>query len=142
MYMKQTQKFKIFLLALIVTANTHVSFAAANCADIKDPPLPEQIVCPFIGIINITIGLVGAMIVVMCVYGGIKLSLSLGDPKGYAGAQNTWFWAVVGGGVVVLFYSGIVITAGFFGIKVPGPAELTDDVVAAIQGFLAAAKIY
>lgn len=64
-------------------------------------PLPSQIICPFVRVINLALLLVGAVLIAMIVLGAIKMAVSLGDPKALQGAKLTWTYAIIGTFVVL-----------------------------------------
>ena len=142
------KKSKIFLVVLFVAAMANVSFAQATvsskCGGPVTPttlenPSPLAIVCPVIRVLNVMVLSVGAVFVFMVLYGAIKLSLSLGDPKGYEGAHQTWVWAVIGLGVIVGFYAILLIMDNIFGLGIltgANPTGIFDNLVGALEGLL------
>ena len=143
MHYQAFKKFTLFLLTLTVLTGFSVSYSATTvagaCASVNlDNPSPIAIVCPFVRLLNIAVLSVGAVFLGMVVYGGIKLSLSLGDPKGYQGAQQTWFWAVVGLKVVLGFFTILVIVDNIFGLGLMtnGPIGIFDNLVTGISDLL------
>lgn len=65
------------------------------------PPDPQQIICPLLRIYNASILIVGVVLIGIIAIGGIKLAMSLGDPKGYQMATKTWTYALWGLAVVL-----------------------------------------
>lgn len=62
-------------------------------------------------IINIAMYLVGALSVIFIIVGGLRYSLSGGDPKNLAQAKNTILYAIVG---LVLAIVSVIIVQFFF----------------------------
>lgn len=112
-------KYFIFLsiltAALLLTPQT--ASAAVDCSNLTsgDAPTPVQIVCPLLRVVNFMVLVVGAVFVIMILYGAIKLSMALGDPKGLEGARQTWTWTIVGGLIVLGFFAIFTIVVGIFG---------------------------
>ncbi len=61
--------------------------------------------CLFTKIVNTALFLVGAISVVMLIYGGIRYTLSGGDSTAVGNAKNTILYAIVGIVITVLAYS-------------------------------------
>ncbi|NMB69589.1 hypothetical protein GYA27_00075 [candidate division WWE3 bacterium] len=104
-------------------------------------PDPRAFVCIVGRVINIFIGMAAVAFIYMVLYGAFKLSMSQGDPKGYAGAQNTWFYALIGFLIVVGFFSVYLIVAGILGLPTPNPGMFLDRIEEGIAGFMSAACI-
>lgn len=64
-------------------------------------PDPAEIVCPVVRVVNIFLLSSGAILIIMLLFGGVKLAMAHGDPKGYQAATGTWTMALVGFFVVV-----------------------------------------
>lgn len=91
---------------------------AQNCNNVNyDDPSIVQIVCPFIGVINMLILSAGAVFVAIVIFASYKYSTSLGDPKGAMGAKNTLTYAILGLVAVVGVYTMFSIMAGAFGFN-------------------------
>jgi hypothetical protein len=67
-----------------------------------DPKALMYLICPVQSIINIGLGFVGASLILMILYGAVKLVMANGDPKQLEGARLVWTWAFFGA-LVVLF---------------------------------------
>ena len=59
----------------------------------------------FTTITNVALYLIGALSVIMLIYGGIRYTVSMGDSKNVEAAKNTILYAVVGIVVAVLAYA-------------------------------------
>ncbi len=107
---------------------------------IEDNPNPTALVCPVIRVFNVLIYAAGGIFICMVIYGGIKLSMSLGDPKGYEGAQLTWFWAVVGLAVVIGFWVILLVLDNIFGLGIGpgGPQGIFQRIVDQFSALLIA----
>lgn len=104
-------------------------------------PDPRALVCIVSRVINIFIGMAAVAFIYMILYGAFKLSMSQGDPKGYAGAQNTWFYALIGFLIVAGFFSVYLILANILGLPTPNPNVLVNSIEDGIKGFMDAACI-
>jgi len=104
-------------------------------------PDPRAVVCIIARVINVFVGMGAVAFVYMILFGALKLSMSQGDPKGYIGAQNTWFYALIGFLIVAGFFSVYVIIANTLGLPVPGPNLFLTRIEEGIKGFMDAACI-
>jgi hypothetical protein len=59
----------------------------------------------FTNIVNIALFLIGALSVIMLIYGGIRYTTSGGDAKNVTAAKNTILYAIVGIVVAILAYA-------------------------------------
>jgi len=127
-------------MALVAALFSNINVAyAIDCAIPTNggPPRITQIVCPFIRIFNVAIYVVGAVFVIMIIYGGIKISMSFGDPKGLESGKLTWTHAVAGAAIVVGFFAIILIITNLLGIKTfPNPFSAFEQIVTAITKLL------
>ena len=86
----------------------------AKCAD--NPDVPQCLFgsgCAFTSIVNTALFLIGAISVLMLIYGGIRYTTSGGSEKSVTAAKNTILYAVVGIIVAVLAFAivNFVLTA-------------------------------
>jgi hypothetical protein len=114
----------IFLIIMILGAVYSQPVAALDCTTpltggeaSAGPPTLAQVLCPIIRVVNIAILGAGAIFVLMLLYGGVKLTLALGDPKGFEGAKNTITWAVIGFLIIIGVISILFIASRLFGIQ-------------------------
>lgn len=101
--LRQISKF-ILSVSILFTliGNTQGRIYAYDCTvEGSNAPRLEQIVCPFARVINVMIYAAGAALVLMLLWGAIKLALAVGDPKGMQAASMTWTYALVGFAVIV-----------------------------------------
>lgn len=108
--MKQIIK-TIFIFALIANLfgyvhNTYAFTINASFCDITptgvaSAPDLVQIVCPILRVYNFLILASGVVLIGMIAIGGIRLSMSLGDPKGFQSASRTWTFTLWGVGLVL-----------------------------------------
>lgn len=113
----------ITLLGLIAVpvSNVHAASIESICSDYpKDPPDPQQIVCPIARGLNVVLLSVGAFFVVMVLVTSIKFAMSQGDFKGILGAKNSLTWAVAGFLGVAGMFGIIALIGRMFGIKLGG----------------------
>lgn len=74
---------------------------------------------------NVLLFLVGAIAVVMIIYGGIRYVLSGGDSNNVSAAKNTILYALVGVIVAILAYSVVNFVIGSFtGTGGPGASNI------------------
>lgn len=90
----------------------------------NSPPRLEQIVCPFARVINVMIYAGGAILVIMLLWGAIKLALAVGDPKGMQAASMTWTYALLGFAIIVGGVLMITIIGRLLGWEVGDPFSL------------------
>ena len=136
------KKLTVFAYILLICAILNVSHAqtvAGTCGSIDiDNPSPLAIICPFVKVFNVAVLGAGGLLVIIIIYGAIKLAMSLGDPKGYQAAQQTWFWGVIGFAVIVGAYSLIYILDKILGLGIvgAGPNSIFDNFLNAFTGLL------
>jgi hypothetical protein len=104
-------------------------------------PDPRAMVCIIARVINVFVGVGAVAFVYMILFGAFKLSMAQGDPKGYIGAQNTWFYALIGFLIVVGFFSVYLILANTLGLPTPGPNLFLNRIEEGIAGFMEAACV-
>lgn len=105
-------------------------------------PSPLAIVCIIARVINVFILFVGIVLIVMIAYSAIKLSLTLGDPKGFKGVQSTWQYIIIGTFVVLGFFAIFRIVTHVLGISnFYDPNALVQRIEDGITRFLQAAGI-
>ncbi len=96
------------------------TYAAVNCdvdySSDTDPPMPVQILCPAIKVINYAIVIVGAVFTVMVVFTGYRYYTSFGDPKGLEGAKSSFVHAVLGLVIVVGSFTTMVLLVNILGL--------------------------
>ena len=117
--------FSILFVLLLVSSAPVFAADALPCDLTDDAPQLYQIVCPVARVINVLIIVVGVVLVVMIVMGALKMSLALGDPKGFSGALTTWQFAAIGGFIVVGVFAILFIIFNLFGINL-NPFEMTN----------------
>ena len=80
----------------------------ANCTKSPNSTTPDQLFQNggvFQTIVNVMLFLIGAVAVIMLIYGGIRYTISGGDAKNVTTAKNTILYAIVGIIVAVLAYA-------------------------------------
>ncbi len=108
----------VLIFTLLITAFNVFSEPAyaVNCTPLSDEaPGPQDIICPVIRIVNIALLSSGAVLILMLLWGGVKLALAIGDPKAMQAASATWTWAIIGFAVVIGGATLLKIVAGWFG---------------------------
>ncbi|HLC93489.1 MAG TPA: hypothetical protein VJG85_00565 [Patescibacteria group bacterium] len=105
---------------------------------------PVQILCPLVRIGNVALLAAGVIFIIMVIYGGIKLSLSFGEPKAFAAAKATWTWAFVGFGLIIGVFALMFITTNLFSLDYTGKFDIVrpfDGVATALAQFMCAIGI-
>ncbi|MFC1622294.1 hypothetical protein ACFL13_02870 [Patescibacteria group bacterium] len=110
----KTSLISIFLVASMSLIPAHAGYC--DTYNNADEPSPADIFCPILKIVNLVVTVAGVLLVIMVVFGGIKLAMSFGDPKGLAGATLSWTWVVIGFFIVVGFFAIYVIIVNLLGI--------------------------
>ena len=106
---------------------------AITCSNNLENPSVSQILCPIIRVVNILAYAVGAIFIIVLIWGAFKLAMAQGDPKAYSSAINTWYWLVIGAFVVVGYYAFTTILSKAFGFQMVNPL---DDFEANLCNFL------
>lgn len=137
---------KSFIAYGFLAFNFFITFAydcAGFDADIVsgEAPSPLAISCVIGRIINVVVLVAGLGLVYMILWGAFKLSMSQGDPKGYVGAQNTWFYAIIGFLIVVGFFALYTIMAQILGLPVPSTDGLQQRIEDAVSNLMGAAGL-
>ena len=106
-----------------------------------EAPSPLAFVCVIGRVMNVLVLVAGLGLVYMILWGAFKLSMSQGDPKGYVGAQNTWFYAIIGFLIVVGFFALYMIMAQILGLPAPSTDFLQQRIEDAISNLMGAAGL-
>jgi len=120
-YLMANAKQLVTLLLIVVSlflANPSYAIDCSTSLSLDanaDPPKMSQIVCPFLRVFNFIILAAGVAFTVMIVYGGIKISTAVGDPKAMEQGKQTWVYAVIGVAVVLGFFTIFFIILGLLG---------------------------
>ena len=134
-------KTSIFIFLSILVLNGHLASAAVNCADyknqIENPQNRDSILyllCPLQAAINIGLFFVGAVLVILVLYGAIKAVTAVGDPKQLEGAKMTWSYAIFGFIIIVFSITIIIISARLLGSNT-NPLNIADSIDGTFEGF-------
>jgi len=134
---KNSLKTLLFFVVLVFTLSG-ITYAlpvgpptAYGCAHFDlsadaDPPEIIAIICPLLRVINILLFSASFIFAIMLGYAGIKLSMALGDPKGYESARLTMLYAFIGLFVVLASFTLISIVTGLFGFSITSPQSLVN----------------
>jgi len=88
---------------------------ALDCNDTDNPTcLFGGEGCVFTIIVNTALYVIGALSVLMLIYGGIRYTISMGDEKNVVAAKNTIMYAVVGIVVALMAYAIVNFVLGQF----------------------------
>ncbi len=133
----------LITLALVVSIafTTSPKAYAYTCSAVDDdsgPPGIEELVCPFARVINVLLFASGAVLILMILWGGFKLAMSLGDPKGFQAATSTWSHALAGFLIVVFALTILSILTRMLGWEFESPFQRIYD---ALLSFTAALGI-
>jgi Na+/proline symporter len=103
-------KILIFLITAVVVCAPFTLASFINCDDVEsairepkdNPSSILYLLCPLQSAIWLGLYFVGAVLIIMILYGGIKALMSTGDAKQLEGAKMVWTYAVLGVLVVLL----------------------------------------
>lgn len=123
-----TTFFSVFFYASPAFALTYLCSDLSSQLISGEAPSPIAIMCIVARIINVFVLSVGAVLIVTIMYGGIKLSTSFGDVKGFQGGKKTWEYAVIGAGVVIGFIAIYTIMANILGLPAIGLNDLLERI--------------
>ena len=138
--------FSTLVFVTVLAFNTNNTYAQDACdGDLlgDEPPSLDKLLCPAVRVFNVAILLVGAVLVIMIIYGAIKLALSLGDPKGFESAKATWLYAGIGLGIILGFWGLLAIIMNRLNLGTPydGPMGPFTKAMEGIQALLTALGI-
>ena len=121
-----------YLLYLLLAFNFVFTFAAGCGLSGTEDPDPAEFACILEKIITIAIVVAGLIFIAMVSYGGVKLALAFGDPKGYAGAISTWQYALIGVFVIILIGGVLSVVGKLIGVNIV-PTNLISELRGAID---------
>lgn len=132
--------YKKYLLYLLLAFNFVFTFAAGCGLGGSGAPDPAEFACILEKIITIAIVVAGLIFIAMVSYGGVKLALALGDPKGYAGAVSTWQYALIGVLIVILIGGVLSVVGKLIGVSIV-PTALISSLRNAITALLTFVRV-
>jgi hypothetical protein len=108
LYIKSIRKILTFFVAAFFVCVP--SALALNCSDVStvvenpenNPASVLYILCPLQGAIWLGLYFVGAVLIILVLYGGIKALMSTGDARQLEGAKLVWTYAVMGALIILL----------------------------------------
>ncbi len=124
--------YKKSFLYLLLGSNFAFTFAAGCSVDGNEAPDPAAFACILERLITIAVVVAGLIFIAMVGYGAIKLSMALGDPKGYAGAISTWQYALIGLFAIILVGGILSVVGKLIGVDI-SPAGLVSMLQGAIN---------
>lgn len=142
---KLTTIVTLFLFSAVFARNTYA--INYDCSQLTseiasgEAPSPLAMVCIAARVLNIIVLVVGIALVVMILWGALKMSTALGDPKGVKGGHDTWTYAAIGAGIVVGVFAIYSIIAQILGLPAMPSDFLLTRIETALIGFLNAANI-
>jgi TRAP-type C4-dicarboxylate transport system permease small subunit len=95
-----------------VSAETLTIGGGASAA--ADDQQPTDLAAQFRNIVNIALYIIGAVSVLMLIYGGIRYTVSGGDTSAVTAAKNTILYAIIGIVVALLAYAIVNFVIGRF----------------------------
>lgn len=93
------------LTASAVDCDPKSGISTDNC--VNPPNTPTDLTAMFKTIANVALFIIGAVSVLMLIYGGIRYTVSGGESSAVTAAKNTILYAIVG--VVVALLAGAII---------------------------------
>lgn len=115
----------------------------SNTISDLENPYAGDIVVPFARILTLIILLSGAFLIIMIVYGAIKLSMAFGRPNEFDGAKKTFTAAFIGFCIIVGFFAFWRIITGALGISsFSSPSAVFDAIRSAIENLLIQARVF
>lgn len=134
-------KILIFFVAAFIVF-TPFTLAAFDCADAKNtianPRAANSILyllCPLQSVIWFGMFFVGAALIILILYGGIKALMSTGDARQLEGAKMVWTYAILGALVVLLSIFIIQMIFSLLGSS-NNPFSLTDTIRVRFDAFI------
>jgi hypothetical protein len=119
-----------------------LTFAAFDCSAWKDklqePNAIDSVlylICPLQTGIIYGLYFVGAVLIIMVLYGGIKAIMSTGDSRQLEGAKMVWTYAILGTLVILLSITIVQIAFGLLGSS-NNPLSITDNLKSSFDGFM------
>ena len=88
-----------------MTTSVNAQDALTGAGLAKPSNAPDSIPKMFTQIANVALYIIGALSVLMLIYGGIRYTISAGDSAGITAAKNTIMYAVIGVVVAILSYA-------------------------------------
>jgi len=126
-------KLLYFVLIAFIFINVQpviYAFDCSNYAEQVDNPYDDEsilyMLCPLQSAINIGLYFVGAVLVVLVLYGGIKAILATGDPQQLEGARSVWTHAVFGAAIILASILVIRVLLGLLGSDI-NPLNVTSN---------------
>lgn len=105
--------------AQLVSAQTTLSDGALSAKSTEQPPEVKNI---FLTVTNVLLFLIGAIAVIMLIYGGFRYTTSGGDSSSVTAAKNTILYAIVGIIVAIVAYAVVkFVIVQFTGSGTPTP---------------------
>ena len=134
-------KILIFFTLLIIGVGD-IAYSISYEGTPEDPG-PTDFLVPFARIFNLLLMVAGGALIIMLLYGAIKLSMALGKPMEYQGAQKTFTYAIVGFGIVVGFFAIWLIITNALGITAfTSPDAIFQSMRDTINTFLEEGQVY
>jgi len=111
-------------------------FSCSNYAAVIADPDPRSVsdsflylLCPIQSAINIGLYFVGAVLIILILYGAIKAVSSVGNAKQLEGAKMTWSYAFFGFVIIILSLTIIGVAFSLFGSNI-NPFNVTNNIKA------------
>ena len=142
MYQLFKLKNKILIFFTLLLLGVGDIAYAINYEGTTDNPGPTDFLVPFARLFNLMLMVAGGALIIMLLYGAIKLSMALGKPMEFQGAQKTFTYAIVGFGIVAGFFAIWLIITNALGISsFSSPSAIFESMRSTINEFLEAGQV-
>ncbi len=139
------RKILIFVLTAFVVCSP-LTLAAFDCSGasgvIANPEAPSSLLyllCPLQSAIWLGMFFVGAVLIILILYGGIKALMSTGDARQLEGAKMVWTYAILGALIILLAIFIVQIVFRLLGSS-NNPLDLSSGLQDAFDKFMACLK--
>ena len=138
---RHIRSYLITLFILILINSSRVQ--AISYQGDRDNPYPTDFLVPLARVFNLFLLIAGAALVLVILYGAIKLSMSFGDPRKMMAAKSVLTYALFGFFIIVAFFILTAFVAGALGIPFfSGPDAIFQAIADGIEAFLVEAKVF
>lgn len=143
MYRLSNLKDKILIFLTILLLGVGDIAYSLDYEGTADDPTPTDFLVPIARIFNLMLMVAGGALIIMLLYGAIKLSMALGKPMEFQGAQKTFTYAIVGFAIVAGFFAIWLIITNALGISAfSSPGAIFQSMRDSINIFLEEGQVY
>ena len=135
------KKSLIFVITafIVCVPFTYASFDCNGYAGVASGPEQTNAIlymlCPIQSAIWLGLYFVGAVLIIMILYGGIKALMSTGDARQLEGAKLVWTYSILGALVILLAIFIVQIAFGLLGSTL-NPLNIADNMGASFTEFM------